>query len=86
MADCGVTVKKPPGNRTLMLAYAMMCYHRGPHPDDMLRAGVPPEIGPMELEVYLNSLDTITNFPGDIYICIYTPYNLPLNYRILNLA
>jgi len=43
-----------------MLAYALMCFHRGLNMDDMERVGVPKDVAPLEVEMWLNeNCDTL---------------------------
>lgn len=62
--DFGVSSEKD--NEMFLLAYAMMCYHRGFNPDDMNRVGVPEEVGPMEIETYLNKFDHFHKMEGQL--------------------
>ena len=50
--EFGMTSAK--SDRTFMLAYALMCFHRGLNMDDMARVGVPKDIAPLEVEIWLN--------------------------------
>merc|ERR1712139_546396 len=50
--EFGMTSAK--SDRTFMLAYALMCFHRGLNMDDMARVGVPKDIAPLEVEILLN--------------------------------
>ena len=43
--DFGVSSEK--NDDRFLLCYAMLCYHRGFHPDDMKRCGVPEDVGPL---------------------------------------
>ena len=49
-----------------LLCYAMLCYHRGFHPDDMKRCGIPDDVGPLDLELYLNKFDHIQKMEGPV--------------------
>eukprot|EP00946_MAST-07B_sp_MAST-7B-sp1_P000878 g878.t1 len=60
--EFGFRTKK--SNRTYLLAYANMCYHRGLHPDDMARVGVDPDVPPMQVEMWLDKLDSAEKFEG----------------------
>lgn len=56
----GFTSKK--SDRTFLLAYALICFHRGYNFEDMQRVGVPPEVGVANLERWLISRDEFTAF------------------------
>ncbi len=42
-----------------LLPYALMCFHRGMHPEDMLRAGIPENMHPFDVADYLRSFDVM---------------------------
>ena len=42
-----------------MMAYAYMCFHRGLNMDDMISVGVPEDVNPLEIELYLNKRDQL---------------------------
>ena len=76
----------------VLLAWAVLCFHRGFHPDDLERVGIPKEVGRvtvtthshhrhhtlttlstpsrqvgvMEIEQYLNSIDRLARMEGAI--------------------
>ena len=56
----GFTSKK--SDRIFLLAYALICFHRGYNFEDMQRVGVPPEVGVGDLELWLNGRDEFTAF------------------------
>ena len=49
------------------LIYALFCFEKGYNPESMKRAGVPDGLGIMELDGYLNSLDSLQNCPSDLF-------------------
>lgn len=53
-------------DRTFMLGYAFICFHRGFNPDDMLHAGIPPEVSILELDMFMNKLDKWEAFDGHV--------------------
>jgi aarF domain-containing kinase len=62
MKEFGFSSEK--NDTRFLLAYAMLCYHRGFHPDDMAKCEIPPEIGPLDVELYLNKFDHINKLSG----------------------
>ena len=62
--DFGVSSEK--NDDRFLLCYAMLCYHRGFHPDDMKRCGVPDDVGPLDLELYLQKFDHIQKMEGPV--------------------
>ena len=60
--DFGFVTKR--SNKTFILTYTLMCFHRGFHPDDFERCGIPPEVGVMEIENYLMKFDKWESCPG----------------------
>ena len=46
-------------DKVYMMAYAYMCFHRGLNMDDMISVGVPEDVNPLEIELYLNKRDQL---------------------------
>ena len=55
--DFGFESKKL--DRVFMMAYAYMCFHRGLNMDDLVSVGVPEDVNPLEIELYLNKRDQL---------------------------
>jgi aarF domain-containing kinase len=53
-------------NPKFLLPYALICYHRGFHPEDMKRVGIPDDVGVMELDLYMATIDTMERFPSHV--------------------
>src|SRR5690606_12566836 len=60
MQKVGISSKKL--DRVYMLAYGLLCFHRGYNEEDMRKVGIPKEIGVMDLDAYLNDLDKLEHF------------------------